>query len=61
MTAPRRPHMQVHDDEWVTIDWKGQHEACCDCGLEHTIDYRVNEKGQLQFKGRRLPKRRKKT
>lgn len=53
----RPPITQVDDDQWTTISWKGQHEACCDCGLEHKTDYRVHN-GKLQFKARRLPKRR---
>lgn len=59
MTAPRRnDHVQIYDNQWTPVVWKGLHEACCDCGLEHVISYRVNENGQLEFKARRLPKRR---
>ena len=49
----KRPSLQVDDDEWVTIEWNNQHEECCECGLKHTISYRVVN-GKLQFKGRRL-------
>jgi hypothetical protein len=48
-----RPVIHVDEDEWVTIDWVGQNEQCCECGLKHKIDYRVHN-GKLQFKGRRI-------
>lgn len=53
----RRPTIEVDDGEWVTIDWKAQREACCDCGLVHVVDYRV-EGGKLQFRATRLGGRR---
>jgi hypothetical protein len=43
-----RPIIEIEDGEWVTIAWKRQREKCCDCGLEHDVDYRV-EDGNLQF------------
>lgn len=49
----KRPEVEIEDNEWVTIDWKGQREQCCDCGLRHVVDYRVHD-GKLQFKARRL-------
>lgn len=49
----RRPSIEVDDGEWVTIEWKGQHEACCGCGLVHRVDYRV-EGGKLQFRATAL-------
>jgi hypothetical protein len=47
--AKKRPVIQIHDNEWVTIDWIGQHEECCGCGLRHVVDYRVKD-GKLQFR-----------
>lgn len=52
-----RPVVHVEDGEWVTIAWKKQREMCCGCGLEHDVDYRV-EDGKLQF--RAVQRRRKK-
>lgn len=49
----RRPKVQIDPNEWVTIAWTGQHEQCCDCGLTHIVDFRV-EDGKLQFRARRL-------
>ena len=56
MTRPRPP-VQLDDDDWCTIAWTNQHEECCDCGLRHKVDYRVNN-GRLQFKARRIGRRR---
>lgn len=50
---PKRPIVNIDEDEWTTIEWTHQHEECCECGLKHVIDYRVHN-GKLQFKGRRL-------
>jgi hypothetical protein len=44
-----KPVVHVEDGEWVTIAWKRQREMCCGCGLEHDVDYRV-EDGKLQFR-----------
>lgn len=52
----RRPALQVDSNEWVTIEWVGQHESCCNCGLTHVVDYRV-EDGKLQFRARHLGER----
>lgn len=46
---PKRKVIQIEDDEWVIIDWIGQHEECCGCGMRHVVDYRVKD-GQLQFR-----------
>lgn len=52
--------VHVDDGEWVTISWNKQREMCCECGLQHDVDYRV-EDGKLQFrairKSRRVPLR----
>lgn len=47
---PRQQVVHVEDGEWVTVSWKRQRERCCDCGLEHDVDYRVSEGGKLQFR-----------
>lgn len=54
---PRKPVVNVEDGEWVTIAWEGQHEKCCDCNLEHVVDYQVVN-GKLQFRASRLSTRR---
>lgn len=54
MPAKKKPVIQIDDGEWVTIDWKGQHEQCCDCGLKHRVSFRVAEGGKLQMKAARI-------
>lgn len=48
--------VQIDDDEWVTIGWAKQLEECCDCGLRHSVDYRVADGGKLQMRARRVRK-----
>lgn len=35
--------------EWIQPVRKGYKLACCDCGLVHTLDFRVS-KGRIQFR-----------
>lgn len=39
-------------DEWVEPVYRGYRVMCCDCGLVHTIDFRIR-KGAIQFRARR--------
>lgn len=39
-------------DEWVQPVEEGYKMACCDCGLVHQMDFRV-EDGRAQFRVRR--------
>ncbi len=43
----------IDDGEWVTISWDKQREQCCNCGMVHTVDYRVKD-GKFQFRARRV-------
>jgi hypothetical protein len=56
MPRAKRPIIQLDDNEWTTIEWRNQHEQCCDCGLKHSVDFRVAENGKLQFRARRIKK-----
>lgn len=49
----KRPTIDIDEDHWTTIEWVNQHEECCECGLKHSITYRVHD-GKLQFKGKRI-------
>jgi hypothetical protein len=53
MSIPKRPEIQIEDGEWVTIEWKGQREQCCECGARHRVDYQVVD-GKLQFRATRV-------
>ena len=48
MTAYTRPK----NGEWVQPIRKGYRMACCDCGLVHTMDFRVHN-GAIQFRASR--------
>lgn len=39
-------------DNWVSPVYRRYTSICCDCGLTHTIDFRIY-KGQIQFRARR--------
>jgi hypothetical protein len=43
------------DDRWS--DWihplPAYKMACCDCGLVHNLEFRIDEKGQINFRASR--------
>ena len=42
-------YYKVTDGEWITVHWKGNKDQCCDCGLIHRVNYRINEdSGRLE-------------
>lgn len=52
---PRFEQPKPNEDGWT--DWvqpvrEGYKFCCCDCGLVHTMDFRVH-KGRVQFRARR--------
>ncbi len=50
MTAKaRRNYYQVTDGEWVEVPMRGFKDQCCDCGLIHKMNFRVNAKGRIEF------------
>ena len=48
MTKKRKWH-QATDGEWIAPKRRGYKEQCCDCGLTHTMYYRLVN-GQIQYK-----------
>lgn len=49
MTAKAKSeYYHVQDGEWITVKKRGYKEQCCDCGLIHTMNFRVNAKGQIE-------------
>ncbi len=45
-------------DEWIQPAPKGYRMACCDCGLVHSLDFRVikyagGKRTKVQFRARR--------
>lgn len=49
----REPYHHVQPGEWVPTKRRGNLEQCCDCGLVHVVDYRINEHNQIEFRARR--------
>jgi hypothetical protein len=45
---------QIQNNEWETPIYKGYILECCKCGLRHKIDFRINNKGQIEFKANRI-------
>lgn len=41
-------YIQVYSGDWVQPIKKGYKMACCDCGLVHSMNFRV-VKGKIQF------------
>jgi hypothetical protein len=50
---------QLTDGQWVSPIHRGYRLACCDCGLEHRMDFRIR-KGAVQFRATRVKPRAKK-
>jgi hypothetical protein len=45
-------YTRPRDGEWVQPVRRGYKLACCDCGLVHTLDFRVYA-GRVQFRAYR--------
>jgi hypothetical protein len=45
---PREPYYQVTDGEWLEALMKNNKDQCCDCGLVHKVNYRINAKGKIE-------------
>lgn len=43
----RDPRTTVDGTEWFHVPRKNFNLACCDCGLVHRVDTRVDEKGRV--------------
>ena len=41
-------YYQVIDGEWIQVVLKGNKHQCCDCGLVHRVNYRLNDKGKIE-------------
>jgi hypothetical protein len=43
----------VEDGAWIRVPTRGHKNACCDCALVHSIDYRLSKDGALEVRFRR--------
>jgi hypothetical protein len=53
MTRKKIIYYQVTDGEWMEVYFKGNKDQCCDCGLVHTVNYRLNDKGRIEVQSTR--------
>lgn len=49
-------YLNVVAGEWVQVNWRDNRDQCCDCGLVHKVNYRLNENGKLEVQVFREPR-----
>ena len=42
-------YYQVSDGEWIEIPMRNLMDQCCDCGLIHRMNFRINAKGRIEM------------
>lgn len=42
-------YYQVSHGEWIVVPKRGYKEQCCDCGLVHMMNFKVDEKGRIHI------------
>lgn len=42
-------YYHVSDGEWITVSKRGYKEQCCDCGLVHRLNFKVDDKGGIHI------------
>lgn len=42
-------YFQMEDGKWLRVPKRGFKEQCCDCGLVHRLNFRINEKGYIEI------------
>ena len=58
MKAKRVKFIQVIDGEWVRPVLRGWKLKCCDCGLVHTLQFRIVGRN-IEFRAWRHPRKKK--
>jgi hypothetical protein len=44
-----RKYRRIRDGEWVAPKRRGYKLMCCDCGLVHTVNFKIVKKGGRTF------------
>jgi len=44
----RSEYYHVTDGEWVEVPMRDHKDQCCDCGLVHRLNFRINAKGRIE-------------
>lgn len=47
------PYYHVTNGEWIVVPKRGLKDQCCDCGLVHVVNFRMNKKGELEVQATR--------
>ena len=42
-------YYHVSNGEWIIVPRRGYKEQCCDCGLVHKLNFKINDKGQIEI------------
>lgn len=42
----RSEYEQIFDGQWIAVTKRGHKHQCCDCGLVHKIDFRIEDGAQ---------------
>jgi len=45
----RRDYYWVSDGEWIQVPKRGYKEQCCDCGLIHRLNFKVDSNGSIHI------------
>lgn len=53
MSKPRSAYYHVTDGEWIEVQMRNNFDQCCDCGLIHRINFRINAKGKIEMQATR--------
>ena len=40
-------YYHVSDGEWIAVPRRGYKEQCCDCGLVHKLNFKIDEHGKI--------------
>ena len=41
-------YYHVTDGEWIEVPMRNHRDQCCDCGLIHRMNFRINNRGRLE-------------
>jgi hypothetical protein len=46
---------EVKDGEWIRPAMTGYEMECCNCGVVHVMDFRIDPVRGFEMRGRRIP------
>jgi hypothetical protein len=42
-------YYHVSNGEWIKVPKRGYKEQCCDCGLVHSMNFKIDDKGGIHI------------